>query len=159
VRAAVKYRSTQTSHSLACIRGIGTVRARRGLRKQKIEEGSPRGGEPSMRSPAAADRARADLATALASLAALFRAASDSLADGAAEVAAPNHSPVLRPEATTVSDPRLAFSVNDAARVLSVSNSTINKLIKLKSLRTVKLLGRRLIPRASIEELLAGTDQ
>jgi excisionase family DNA binding protein len=66
---------------------------------------------------------------------------------------------VLRPEATTVSDPRLAFSVNDAARVLSVSDSTINKLIKVKSLRTVKLLGRRLIPRASIEELLARSDQ
>jgi excisionase family DNA binding protein len=116
-----------------------------------------------MRSPAAADRARADLATAFAEIAALLLATSGNcIANGAAELAATINSsqPSRSGLATTpVLDPRLAYTVNDAARLLSISRSTINKLIKLKILKSTKLLGKRLIPRASIEDLLAGNDQ
>ena len=46
--------------------------------------------------------------------------------------------------------------MNDTAQILSISRSTIYKLIKMNSLKTIKLCGRRLITRASIEDLLAG---
>jgi excisionase family DNA binding protein len=141
---------------------VGAVRAARRGHKQQTEAGSPLAVEPIVQSPAAADRARADLAAALAEIAALLLATSDSIADVAAELAARNHSPPQSSPglATTPDlDSRLAYSVTDAARVLSVSRSTVNKLIRLKLLKAIKLLGKRLIPRAAIEDLLKGNEQ
>jgi hypothetical protein len=60
------------------------VRERRSY-KQEAENGSSQVGGPIIGSPAAADRAHSDLAAALAEIAAIFRAASDSIAAGAAE--------------------------------------------------------------------------
>jgi excisionase family DNA binding protein len=113
-----------------------------------------------MQSSAVVQRSQSDLAAALAETTAVSRPASGgSIADGDAELAAPNHPPPqsrLRLHTPAEPDPRLAFTVNDTARILSVSRSTINKLIRLKALRTIKLLGKRLIPRASIEDVLRG---
>ena len=53
-------------------------------------------------------------------------------------------------------DYRRAYTINETARVLSVSRSTIYKLMKNNSLKTIKLCGRRVVTRDSIEDLLAG---
>jgi hypothetical protein len=65
-----------------------------------------------------------------------------------------SHALRARQDAAALSDPRRAYTINDTARILSVSRSTINKMIKLKLLKTIHLLGRHLILRESIEELL-----
>lgn len=51
---------------------------------------------------------------------------------------------------------RRAFHVNDAIKIYGLSRATIYKMINAGELRTVKLGGRRLIPRDAIEALLAG---
>jgi excisionase family DNA binding protein len=110
-----------------------------------------------MQSSAVADGAQLDLAAALAEIAALLRAASDSIADGDAELAAPNHAPqqsTLALDATA--DSRRAYTINETARILSVSRSTIHKLINNKSLKTIRVCGHPRITRASVEDLLGG---
>lgn len=47
----------------------------------------------------------------------------------------------------------LAYPVNDAARVAGVCRATIYNLIKAKKLRSVLVLGRRLIPAEALREL------
>jgi excisionase family DNA binding protein len=49
-----------------------------------------------------------------------------------------------------------ALRVNDAAELYGISRSTIYVLMATGALRTVKLAGRRLIPRDAIEALIAG---
>ena len=61
-----------------------------------------------------------------------------------------------RNTASTSIRARLAYTINDSARLLSVSRSTIYKLIMLNKLKAIRVCGRRLITRASIEDLLAG---
>ena len=138
------------------------MRKRRGSYKQQFENGPSRAGAANVRSPAKADRAQPDLVAALAEIAALSRAAGgNSIADGDAELAAPNHSPPPSTpglNATAVPD-RLAYTVNDAIRILSLSRSTINKIVQLNRLKSIKILGRRLITRAAIEDLLKGSEQ
>jgi excisionase family DNA binding protein len=51
---------------------------------------------------------------------------------------------------------RRAFAVKEAAALIGVSRSMLYVLIKSGALRTIKLGGRRLIPRDEIEALLAG---
>jgi excisionase family DNA binding protein len=136
----------------------------RELRKRHTQSviGSPRAGEPTMRVPAAADRAQPDLTSALAGSTALSRATSgNSVADGDAGSVTRNQSPrqsPLAPGTAAFADPRRAYTVNDTARILSVSRSTIYKLIKLHSLKALKLCGRRIVTRESIENLLAGNE-
>ena len=135
----------------------GTVRELRQRHKQQAEAGSSHAGELIMRSPAAVERAQP---AALAGSTALSRATSgNSIADGGAGFAATIRSSRpsrLGPDAAAVSDPRRAYTVNDTARLLSISRSTIYKLIKFNSLKSIRLCGRRLVTRASIEDLLAG---
>lgn len=50
---------------------------------------------------------------------------------------------------------RRAFRVKDAAAVYGWSRSTLYKLMKEGALRTVKVGGRRLIPRDELEALIA----
>ncbi len=50
---------------------------------------------------------------------------------------------------------RRALSVAETAAVLGVAQSTIHKLIKTKRLRSEKVLGRRLVLPAAVDELLA----
>jgi excisionase family DNA binding protein len=88
------------------------------------------------------------LPTALAESTALSRATISALPETKHSLAA-----------AAVSDPRWAYTINETARVLSVSRSTIYKLISRKSLRAIKLLGRTVITRDSIEELLSGNDR
>jgi excisionase family DNA binding protein len=107
------------------------------------------------------DRAEADLTFAIAGSTALSRAGSGISSDAAPGAAATIRSPrqsTLAPGATAVSDPRRAYTVNETARILSLSRSTIYKLIQLKRLKTLKLCGRRLIIRDSIEDLLASDE-
>ncbi len=47
-----------------------------------------------------------------------------------------------------------AFGVKDAARVCGVSRTTIYNWMKEGTLRTVKIRGRRLVPRDAVESLL-----
>ena len=97
------------------------------------------------------------MAAALAEIAAYFRAASNSTGDGAAELAAPNHAPQQsRLALDATADPRRVYTINETARILSVSRSTIHKLINNKSLKTIRLCGHPRITRASIEDLLGG---
>jgi hypothetical protein len=65
-----------------------------------------------------------------------------------------SHAPRAGQSPAALSDPRRAYTINDTARILSVSRSTINKMIRLKLLKTIHLLGRHLVLRQSIEELL-----
>jgi hypothetical protein len=56
-------------------------------------------------------------------------------------------------------DGRLAYTVNETIRLLSISRGTLYKLKRLKLLTTVKLCGRRVVTRASILGLLEGRDE
>jgi excisionase family DNA binding protein len=49
-----------------------------------------------------------------------------------------------------------AFHVKEAAAVYRLSRSTLYKLMAAGTLRSVKLGGRRLIPRDAIEALIGG---
>ena len=58
------------------------------------------------------------------------------------------------PDTPAASDLRRAYTVDETTRVLGISRSTVYKLIKLQSLKTLKLCGRRVVTRDSIEALL-----
>jgi excisionase family DNA binding protein len=49
----------------------------------------------------------------------------------------------------------LAYGIDEAARVIGLSRRTLYTLIADGRLSSVKLRGRRLIPRKSLEQLLA----
>lgn len=49
----------------------------------------------------------------------------------------------------------LVASIDSTAELLGISRSTVYKLMSDGTLRYVQLGGRRMIPRAAIEELLA----
>ena len=49
-----------------------------------------------------------------------------------------------------------AYRVNEAVAAYRLSRSTLYKLMSEGTLRTVKVAGRRLIPRDAIETLIAG---
>jgi excisionase family DNA binding protein len=48
-----------------------------------------------------------------------------------------------------------AYHVNDAAKIYGWSRSTLYKMMKAGTLRTVKIGGRRLIPRDALEALIS----
>jgi len=52
-----------------------------------------------------------------------------------------------------------AYRVNEAVAAYRLSRSTLYKLISDGTLRTVKIAGRRLIPRDAIEALFEGVGQ
>jgi excisionase family DNA binding protein len=54
-------------------------------------------------------------------------------------------------------DQRRAFRVNDFCALYSISRSSAYKLMADGKLRTVRVGGRRLIPKESAEDLLSGT--
>lgn len=53
-------------------------------------------------------------------------------------------------------DRSLLCSVDEAAELLSIGKTNVFKLLKTGQLRSVKLGGRRLIPRAVLEDFVAG---
>ena len=122
---------------------VGAVRERRSY-KQQAKTGSSHIGGPIIRSPAAADRAQQDLAAALAEIAALLPRGERKLASPTAPQSLPRQIMRLnnrghRTGCDGSSDPRRAYTVNETARLLSVSRSTVNKLIKFnKSLKTIR---------------------
>ncbi len=73
---------------------------------------------------------------------------------GSSENGEPNNR--LPSGADPVSDPRLAYSINETARILSISRATVYKAVDHKLLTKIELFGKRLITRASIDDLLAG---
>ena len=129
---------------------------------QQADEGSSYIGEPIARASAAGERAQPDLTSALAGSTAVSRATSAaSIADDDAGSAARN--PSLRqstrgPDAAALPDARRCFTVNDTAQMLSISRSTIYKLIKSNILQTIKVFGRRLVIRDSVEKRLKGDE-
>jgi excisionase family DNA binding protein len=62
-------------------------------------------------------------------------------------------------KSATASDKRAAYAVKEAAELIGVSRSMLYLLMKNGALRTVKLGGRRLVPRDAIEALLAGASK
>ena len=56
----------------------------------------------------------------------------------------------------TVTQETRAFGVKDAAKTYGVSRTTIYAWMKSGTLRTVKIGGRRLVPRDALEALLSG---
>jgi excisionase family DNA binding protein len=131
------------------------VREHRQGHNQRTGAGTPRDGEFSRRSTAAAQRIQPDIAAVQGN--ALSRPTTGHLAaDADAEVAAEGHSSRLGLDAAAESDPRRAYTINDSAKILSISRSTVYKLVNLGSLKAIKLCGRTLITRASIDDLLAG---
>lgn len=50
---------------------------------------------------------------------------------------------------------RLTYSVTEAAELLGISRARIFQLIKDGTIESVKLGGRRLVPRSGLEQLLA----
>ena len=110
---------------------------------------------------AAAGPAHADpLRSQLGSNTALARGISGALVtergDKPPRTAPSSHLPRAGPDPAATPDLRRAYTVNEAARVLGISRSTIYKMIQIKTLKTIKACGRRLVTRDSIEELLAG---
>ena len=56
-------------------------------------------------------------------------------------------------------DEKRAYRINEAVAAYRLSRSTLYKLIAAGTLRTVKIGGRRLIPRDALEALLSeGTE-
>jgi len=53
----------------------------------------------------------------------------------------------------------LAYRIADAVAVSGLSRTTIYALMAAGKLRTVKIGGRRLVPRAALAELLQPTDR
>jgi len=49
---------------------------------------------------------------------------------------------------------RRAYSVVEAGRLCGLSRSSIYKLIESGTLKTIKILGRRLVPAEALDELL-----
>lgn len=64
--------------------------------------------------------------------------------------------PNLAPDVAATADPKLAYSINETARILSISRSTVYKAVDHELLTKIELLGKPLITRASIDDLLAG---
>lgn len=56
-------------------------------------------------------------------------------------------------------DEKRAFHVKEAACVYGWSRSTLYKMMKAGTLRTVKIGGRRLIPRDALEALISEGNQ
>jgi excisionase family DNA binding protein len=56
---------------------------------------------------------------------------------------------------TAKASDKRAYAVKEAAELIGVSRSMLYLLMKNGALRTVKLGGRRLVPRDAIEALLA----
>jgi excisionase family DNA binding protein len=52
-------------------------------------------------------------------------------------------------------DEKRALRINEASMLYGISRSTIYKIMAAGTLRTVKIGGRRLIPRDAIEALIA----
>ena len=89
--------------------------------KQQVETGSSHADEPIIRSLAAAGRPHSDLAAALAEIAALFRAASNSIAADAAELAAKSFATTI--EARTGHDGSLGRRDRDQCRIAGTNFS------------------------------------
>jgi excisionase family DNA binding protein len=58
--------------------------------------------------------------------------------------------------ASTKPEEKRALRINEASALYGISRSTIYKIMGEGTLRTVKIGGRRLIPRDAIEALLSG---
>jgi excisionase family DNA binding protein len=61
-------------------------------------------------------------------------------------------------QSAAASDKR-AYAVKEAAELIGISRSMLYLLIKNGSLRTLKLRGRRLVPRDAVEALIAGASK
>lgn len=61
--------------------------------------------------------------------------------------------------APTDPPPRLAYSLDEAARSISLSRRGLYQLIEAGELRTVKVGRRRLVPVSELERLAAGTTE
>lgn len=64
----------------------------------------------------------------------------------------------MLPQTVSTND-RRALRVNEAAALYGISRSTIYVLMARGTRRTVKIAGRRLVPRDAIEALIAGGAQ
>ena len=93
-------------------------------------------------SPAAAEHARPDAAAA----------ASHATTGSSRE-------PSLAPDVAATADLRRAYTMNETRQILPVSRNKIYKLIESKDLTKIKVRGKLLITRNSIEDLLAGKDR
>jgi excisionase family DNA binding protein len=52
-----------------------------------------------------------------------------------------------------------AYHVEEATKIYGWSRSTLYKMIKNGTLRSIRVAGRRLIPRDALEALIAGDEQ
>jgi excisionase family DNA binding protein len=66
-----------------------------------------------------------------------------------------NNNTVSRRQGRLAHPQALAYGVDEAAHILSVSRRTLYELISEDKLKSAKIRGRRLITRASLEQLLA----
>jgi hypothetical protein len=105
--------------------------------QKQLKSGSSE--EPIKQSPARAEDPRPDVAAA----------ASHSTTGSSLE-------PSLAPDVAATADPKLAYSINETARILSISRGTVYKAVNHQLLTKIELLGKPLITRASIDNLLAG---
>lgn len=55
--------------------------------------------------------------------------------------------------ATQVTFDRLAYSVDEACRLLSIGRTSLYELAKKNELQLIKIAGRTLVPRSEIERL------
>ena len=61
----------------------------------------------------------------------------------------------MRQHQNVAPDVKRAFHVNEAAAVYRLSRATLYRMMAAGTLRTVKIGGRRLIPRDVLESLIA----
>jgi len=69
----------------------------------------------------------------------------------------PKHAAPSTGESTGTIPPsqRLSYSLDEAAELIGVSRSTINRMIDRGVLHCVSAMGRRLVPRQSLEQFLS----
>jgi excisionase family DNA binding protein len=68
-----------------------------------------------------------------------------------------NHSPAAEKLQFAAGQPRLAFSVSEAAQLLGISEKSVRRLITRRLLRPSRALRHLLIPRKEIERFLDDT--
>jgi excisionase family DNA binding protein len=62
----------------------------------------------------------------------------------------------MNSQSNLIASEKRALRINEASSLYGISRSTIYKIMAAGTLRTVKIGGRRLIPRDALEDLLNG---
>ena len=63
------------------------------------------------------------------------------------------------PQTHQTTEPAMLFAITEAALILGIGRTNVYALLKQGQLRSVKIGGRRLIPRSALEDFVQGLQQ